>query len=483
MAATAEWEKTKAQLESQLSEVRSQYAEARETINRLEAAISERDRETEESVQDRDIEKTTLTAKISALEAKAEEETQAYAQALKVNNEQASRILALESQLMEKDRAGERQATEIQEVRARSESLEAEIASLHSELDGLRGTLTEKETLAKLAAADLEAANQTIADLRSQMAQLEATCKSDVEGLNTEVASLKADIVKLSTACETTNQQLKEAQAALATATTSLEQSHQLEEELKLKISELEKQHELHAQTSAEVQILQETIESLNETINERNKTIRLQKQKLTELKRVLGQGLQGAKSMASSSTTLADEDPLSNGPSLNLSVSTSTPVQQQFVRPLTAAVPNVSRPPEHSSPATATSSSSSLGAVGQPKDATPSPSCGILPVENLYPPEKHPDGPLSPSYFNRPAADLELVNFDYLRHVILKFLLSRESEALQLVRAVSALLRLSKEDEFLIKQTLEARRSWFSTSVVSPKRTGQFAKVISPPH
>nr|VZI30520.1 unnamed protein product [Spirometra erinaceieuropaei] len=151
MAATAEWEKTKTQLESQLSEVRNQYAEARETINRLEAAISERDRETEESVQDRDIEKTTLTAKINALEAKAEEETQAYAQALKVNNEQASRILALESQLMEKDRAGERQATEIQEVRAKSESLEAEIASLHSELDGLRGTLTEKETLVSLA--------------------------------------------------------------------------------------------------------------------------------------------------------------------------------------------------------------------------------------------------------------------------------------------------------------------------------------------
>ncbi|VDN38449.1 unnamed protein product [Dibothriocephalus latus] len=68
-----------------LSEVRSQYADARETINRLEAAISERDRETEESVHDRDLEKNTLTAKITALEAKAEEGTQAYAQALKVN--------------------------------------------------------------------------------------------------------------------------------------------------------------------------------------------------------------------------------------------------------------------------------------------------------------------------------------------------------------------------------------------------------------
>uniref|UniRef100_A0A0X3PDA4 GRIP domain-containing protein n=1 Tax=Schistocephalus solidus TaxID=70667 RepID=A0A0X3PDA4_SCHSO len=488
MAATSEWERTKTQLESQLSEVRSQYAEARATISRLEAAISERDRETEESVHDRDLEKSTLTAKITALEAKAEEGTQAYALALKVNNEQASRILALESQLTERDRAGERQSAEIQEARARSESLDAQIVSMRSELDGLRQTVTEKETLANRAADNLDAANKTIADFRSQMAELEAKCKTEVEGLNIEVASLKADIAKLSTERETTNQQLKEAQAALAEATTSLEQSRKLEEELHLKITELEKQNELHVQNSVELQTLKETIESLNEIINERNKTIRLQKQKLTEFKRALGQGLQGAKSMASSSTTLADEESQSTGPPLHLSASTSTPVQQQFVRPVTSVPPSASRPPEHSTfvhstPITTTSSSSSLGLVDQSKDTTPSPNCGILPVESLCPLEKGTDGPVSPSYYHRPMADFELVNFDYLRHVIVKFLLSRESEALQLVRAVSALLRLSKEDEFLIRQTLEARRSWFTTPMVSPKRTGQFAKVISPPH
>ncbi len=53
--------------------------------------------------------------------------------------------------------------------------------------------------------------------------------------------------------------------------------------------------------------------------------------------------------------------------------------------------------------------------------------------------------------------------------------------KALQLVRAVSTILRLTKEDEFLIRQKLEQRRSWFATAIVSPKGSGQFAKVVSP--
>uniref|UniRef100_A0A183TT55 Chromosome segregation protein SMC n=1 Tax=Schistocephalus solidus TaxID=70667 RepID=A0A183TT55_SCHSO len=89
--------------------------------------------------------------------------------------------LALESQLTERDRAGERQSAEIQEARARSESLDAQIVSMRSELDGLRQTVTEKETLANRAADNLDAANKTIADFRSQMAELEAKCKTEVE--------------------------------------------------------------------------------------------------------------------------------------------------------------------------------------------------------------------------------------------------------------------------------------------------------------
>lgn len=53
--------------------------------------------------------------------------------------------------------------------------------------------------------------------------------------------------------------------------------------------------------------------------------------------------------------------------------------------------------------------------------------------------------------------------------------------QALQLVRAVATVLRLSKKDEFLIRQKLEERRSWFNTPVVAAKSSGQFAKMLPP--
>ncbi|KAF7257582.1 hypothetical protein EG68_05201 [Paragonimus skrjabini miyazakii] len=76
-----------------------------------------------------------------------------------------------------------------------------------------------------------------------------------------------------------------------------------------------------------------------------------------------------------------------------------------------------------------------------------------------------------------------EMINLRYLRHVILKFLLSRENEALHLVRVLSTLLYLTAEEEKLIRQTLSRRRSWFKARPhLSPSKShGQFAKIIPP--
>ncbi|KAA3673732.1 uncharacterized protein DEA37_0010924, partial [Paragonimus westermani] len=76
-----------------------------------------------------------------------------------------------------------------------------------------------------------------------------------------------------------------------------------------------------------------------------------------------------------------------------------------------------------------------------------------------------------------------EMINLRYLRHVILKFLLSRENEALHLVRVLSTLLYLTVEEEKLLRQTLNRRRSWFKARPhLSPSKShGQFAKIIPP--
>ncbi|XP_054282991.1 golgin subfamily A member 1-like [Macrosteles quadrilineatus] len=55
-------------------------------------------------------------------------------------------------------------------------------------------------------------------------------------------------------------------------------------------------------------------------------------------------------------------------------------------------------------------------------------------------------------------------VNFKYLKHVLIKFLTCRDYEAQHLTRAVATLLRFSAEEERLLRETLEWRKSWFGS-------------------
>jgi golgin subfamily A member 1 len=59
---------------------------------------------------------------------------------------------------------------------------------------------------------------------------------------------------------------------------------------------------------------------------------------------------------------------------------------------------------------------------------------------------------------------EMDEVKLTYLKHVILKFLTSRELEAKHLIRAVSTLLYLSDSEEKLLYDTIEYRKSWFGT-------------------
>ncbi|XP_066596386.1 golgin subfamily A member 1-like [Prorops nasuta] len=70
-------------------------------------------------------------------------------------------------------------------------------------------------------------------------------------------------------------------------------------------------------------------------------------------------------------------------------------------------------------------------------------------------------------------------VNFKYLKHVLIKFLTSREYEALHLTRAVATLLHFSPEEEKLLQETLEWKMSWFGTR--PDLGFGQTAKAIPP--
>ncbi|KAK8734966.1 hypothetical protein OTU49_005751 [Cherax quadricarinatus] len=70
-------------------------------------------------------------------------------------------------------------------------------------------------------------------------------------------------------------------------------------------------------------------------------------------------------------------------------------------------------------------------------------------------------------------------VNHTYLKHVIIKYLTSREYEAVHLTRAVATLLNMTTEEERLLRETLEWKMSWFGSKPNLGK--GQTAKTIPP--
>ncbi|KAL5483731.1 hypothetical protein EMCRGX_G020140 [Ephydatia muelleri] len=70
---------------------------------------------------------------------------------------------------------------------------------------------------------------------------------------------------------------------------------------------------------------------------------------------------------------------------------------------------------------------------------------------------------PSTPKDMTRVAIASE-VNFQYLKNVVIKFICSREEEALQLICALSTLLELSPQEVEHIKQYLEYKSSWFGS-------------------
>lgn len=128
--------------------------------------------------------------------------------------------------------------------------------------------------------------------------------------------------------------------------------------------------------------------------------------------------------------------------------------------------------------------------------------------TDGLSVPTSSPIAPKSPILSKAPLPaknDMEEVNFKYLKHVIFKFLTSREYEVIpfacfilfdyrfltnsingrkqaqHLTRAVSTLLKLTQDEEKLLKETLEWKMSWFRSR--PDLGTGQGAMYIPPTH
>lgn len=106
-----------------------------------------------------------------------------------------------------------------------------------------------------------------------------------------------------------------------------------------------------------------------------------------------------------------------------------------------------------------------------------------IRPDSDLFEVREKP-GPEIPNIIpsvtnNADLTDAREINFEYLKHVVLKFMSCRESEAFHLIKAVSVLLNFSQEEENMLKETLEYKMSWFGSR---PAPKGSIRPSISSP-
>ncbi|KAL5966417.1 Golgin subfamily A member 1 [Taenia solium] len=439
----AEWESQRQKLESELTEVRDKQLESDAALGREESKRTERELAWEEQRREWELTHASLEAKISAMQQTAQTESRMHAEALQFSQELQSRISDLEKDV---------------------ENGVKEANSLKCEKEELKVTKLEQE---------LRELSETNAHLRAEMAKLTQTYEHASEVDATQRAALKEELAGTEAELVASAKRIDDAEKAAKVAEVKCQQLQSERDVLYAKMAEMEKDlqsrlAEIEAKReegeTAEVASLKASVEELNDVISDRNKTIRLQKQKMSELKRALGQGLRPV--AVSNLSLISTDEEVHNHHRLSVSGVTGSTASGGP----SMAVDEVTLPP--------------LFAASRQVPPTSPPA--ILPaVETTRSLDLH----CAPTLMSTasPAAasatnsqyDTDPINFEYMRHVLLKFFLSHDSEALQLVRVVAAVLKLSKKDEFLIRQRLEERRSWFATPVVSPKSSGQFAKMV----
>ncbi|XP_013781829.1 golgin subfamily A member 1-like isoform X1 [Limulus polyphemus] len=382
-------------LEKQLIEVRKKAKQKEEEVWTLEEKIQERDKE------------------LARLRVEYEEEiSKLTSEAHNKKQELEGHISLLGSSLSEMTVQKQRESDEAQRrindlMAAKTKYLEKEtgmesqMAFLRDENIKLKEGFRKKEGECEILSQRLHSSSKEFDCASNRIEQLEKELKTQLSSLEEVQEVLKQREAEL----HTVTQEKDSLMIRNAERSNQLELVRQELRELKMqqeteevqgkerKIDEFEKQATQHVELSARVLELKSVVEDLEEQLADRNKTIKLQQQRLVDMKKTLQKEFRAQK----------NND--------NFKTSDSVELGSSF--------------PSH---------------------------LNVLEHQG--------------SSHNQNHLDLKKddVNFKYLRHVILKFMTSRECEAQQLIRAVSVLLHFTPEEERLIKETVNWKMSWFGT-------------------
>ncbi|XP_059139823.1 golgin subfamily A member 1-like [Physella acuta] len=478
-------EQIKTSFHKQVEDLRSKLEEAENrALENLELASSkashyekqivELEMESAKQKQGAEENENLLRAKIGSLESLVSE---LEAAKQKLQEEMNSKIAHYEEKIASQSATEAALQSEINQLKEEVDKLMAVISGKDSEIQSLQKQQAETETTAAEQNNVISSLKQQLVDKEHELKQVEKN-KEDLEQNWQAAENAKGDLLdrnaelhkQIHSIKSSSSDTILELERSLELKSKAMESMEKSERSLRQRLEALEKQIELNEIMKAESGLYSNRIEEMNDTIAslqsqlaEKNRTVKKQEQTLKDLRTTLQREFKVQSLPNDEGLDQTGNNTSSTSPSLSRRIDSYQ--QQQFYQQ-NSHQPNSTRNSSYNSPSAAVlavQSSSNTMTLTSSSSSVP---CGATDALTVH--------------TTNVKRDLDKdVNFLYLKHVVLKFMLSRESEAIQLIKAVSMLLNFTIQEQQLIKDTLEWKMSWFGHR--PPLGKGQTSKVIPP--
>ncbi|XP_017886847.1 golgin subfamily A member 1-like isoform X3 [Ceratina calcarata] len=424
-------QRERAQLSCQLAQTEEEVRHLKDKVFLLEQriALESNDQVTvDERIAD-------LMRERALLERKLEE---AHLHLSDIKTSWSGKISSLETQVGRLSRQAGEEGLERRRVEEENERLKQRIKQLEAEIEE-----SSSKEIAQLK-QDLEDATTKLSSATSELAQVRLSVEGERtsnSSLHLEVARLREDLETERTASATLKVYLEKERNEKDTA---LIRNAQVSQDIEIVKQENRRQEIENIELQNRIDALERSLESKNKEVEQAVATLEETKQRTMELEEVEQNRKKMERSEKQLKSSLMDLEEQLNEKTKTIKV------LQQRLADMKKTLQRELRVP-----------SASLDSDAEPSAAIlkPSSSKTVTARQN-----------------NTREED---VNFKYLKHVLIKFLTSREYEALHLTRAVATLLHFSPEEERLLQETLEWKMSWFGTR--PNLGFGQTAKAIPP--
>ncbi|XP_069729551.1 golgin subfamily A member 1 isoform X2 [Phaenicophaeus curvirostris] len=414
--------------------------------------------------------KTHHTESVSHLETKnkeLEEKLRIATEALK-KSEEAAAEQGLKTQKLQNDLEDERSKLQ-QQLLSEKHQYNQKVSGLESQIAALETAWESEKTASQRRISQLEKENETLNGGREEYESALKKQESELNRLKDELSSRETVSVEIAKALEETRKQREELQQQVSHLAAVIKEKDQLiEEKCEMLLKQKEERNQLsqdHEAALLQIHQLQSDLEAINDRAAEKEEmsrkemdALKLQVSELEETTRALSN-----RHLHSPENRLVEQ---------NGEVAAADVVQlQKDNRELEQQITEKNKVIKQLQQRMA-----ELKKTLQ-KELKIKPDSEVPEIREKANSEV-PNASVTVTN-NSDLNDSREINFEYLKHVVLKFMSCRESEAFQLIKAVSVLLNFSQEEENMLKETLEYKMSWFG-SKPSPK--GSIRPSISSP-